>query len=73
MSICRIWSCSEFVLDIKQFAAFSVLSLAILDLMLPDINGFSICQKIRDKHTYPIIMLTAKDEETDKITGLFFY
>ena len=46
------------------------LDLAILDIMLPDINGFSICQKIREKHTYPIIMLTAKDEETDKITGL---
>lgn len=44
--------------------------LAILDIMLPDISGFSVCQKIREKHTYPIIMLTAKDEETDKITGL---
>ncbi len=44
--------------------------LAILDIMLPDINGFSLCQKIREKYTYPIIMLTAKDEETDKITGL---
>lgn len=44
--------------------------LAILDIMLPDINGFTLCQKIREKHTYPIIMLTAKDEETDKITGL---
>lgn len=44
--------------------------LAILDIMLPDVNGFSICQKIREKYTYPIIMLTAKDEETDKITGL---
>ncbi|MDR1329966.1 MAG: response regulator transcription factor [Oscillospiraceae bacterium] len=33
-------------------------------------NGLAICQKIREKHTYPIIMLTAKDEETDKITGL---
>lgn len=43
---------------------------AILDIMLPDISGFSLCQKIREKHTYPIIMLTAKDEETDKITGL---
>ena len=41
--------------------------LAILDIMLPDVNGFSICQKIREKYTYPIIMLTAKDEETDKI------
>ncbi len=46
------------------------IDLAILDIMLPDINGFSICQKIREKHTYSIIMLTAKDEETDKITGL---
>mgnify|MGYP004523541695 FL=1 len=46
------------------------LDLAILDIMLPDISGFSLCQKIREKHTYPIIMLTAKDEETNKITGL---
>ena len=46
------------------------LDLAILDIMLPDTSGLSICQKIRDKHTYPIIMLTAKDTETDKITGL---
>ncbi|WP_248925896.1 VanR-ABDEGLN family response regulator transcription factor [Paenibacillus hamazuiensis] len=46
------------------------LDLAILDIMLPDINGFALCQKIRERHTYPIIMLTAKDEETDKITGL---
>ncbi len=46
------------------------IDLAILDIMLPDINGFSLCRKIREKYTYPIIMLTAKDEETDKITGL---
>lgn len=46
--------------------------LAILDIMLPDINGFTICQHIRAGHTYPIIMLTAKDEEIDKITGLSF-
>ncbi|MDR1069933.1 MAG: response regulator transcription factor, partial [Gracilibacteraceae bacterium] len=38
--------------------------------MLPGIDGLSICQKIREKHTYPIIMLTAKSAETDKITGL---
>mgnify|MGYP002803062579 FL=1 len=38
--------------------------------MLPDIDGFTICRKIREKHTYPVIMLTAKDAETDKITGL---
>lgn len=46
------------------------LDLAILDIMLPGINGFDLCQKIRERHTYPIIMLTAKDAETDKITGL---
>jgi len=46
------------------------LDLAILDIMLPGTSGLSICQTIRDKYTYPIIMLTAKDAETDKITGL---
>ena len=46
------------------------LDLAILDVMLPDIDGFALCKKIRESHTWPIIMLTAKDAETDKITGL---
>ncbi|MEN6328128.1 MAG: VanR-ABDEGLN family response regulator transcription factor [Syntrophomonas sp.] len=46
------------------------LDLAILDVMLPDIDGFSICQRIREKNNFPVIMLTAKDEEIDKITGL---
>lgn len=48
----------------------SELDLAILDVMMPGINGFTICQKIRERYTYPVIMLTAKIEETDKITGL---
>lgn len=46
------------------------LDLAILDVMLPGTDGFSICRHIREKHTYPVIMLTAKDGETDKIMGL---
>lgn len=46
------------------------LSLAILDVMLPDMDGFTLCQKIREKHLFPIIMLTAKVEDMDKITGL---
>lgn len=46
------------------------IDLAILDIMLPDSNGLSLCQKIREKHTYPIIMLTAKDNEADQVTGL---
>lgn len=46
------------------------LDLAILDVMLPDTSGFQICRKIREKYRYPVIMLTAKGEEIDKITGL---
>lgn len=46
------------------------IDLAILDVMLPDMDGFSICQQIRKKYNFPIIMLTAKGEEIDKITGL---
>lgn len=46
------------------------IDLAILDVMLPDANGFQICQTIRQKYNYPVIMLTAKGEEIDKITGL---
>ena len=46
------------------------MDLAILDVMLPDVDGFHICQKIREQYFYPIIMLTAKVEDTDKIMGL---
>ncbi len=53
-----------------EFIETTELDLAMLDVMLPDTNGFKICQTIRERFTYPIIMLTAKDEEVDKITGL---
>lgn len=46
------------------------LSLAILDVMLPDMTGFDLCRRIREKHMFPIVMLTAKVEDMDKITGL---
>ena len=46
------------------------LDLAILDVMLPDMNGFELCKRIREDYTFPIIMLTAKVEDIDKITGL---
>ncbi|MDF2541287.1 MAG: response regulator with CheY-like receiver domain and winged-helix DNA-binding domain [Herbinix sp.] len=46
------------------------LDLAILDVMLPDMDGFTICRKIRENHNFPVIMLTAKEQEIDKITGL---
>ena len=46
------------------------LDLAILDVMLPDMDGFTLCQKIRQEHLFPILMLTARVEDMDKITGL---
>ena len=48
----------------------SSIDLAILDVMMPGLDGFSLCAKIRETHTFPIIMLTARVEDMDKITGL---
>ena len=56
--------------DALQCIGETALDLAVLDIMLPDIDGFRICQKIREKYFYPIIMLTAKVEDGDKIMGL---
>ena len=44
--------------------------LAILDVMLPDLDGFTLCRRIREQHLFPILMLTARGEDLDKITGL---
>lgn len=46
------------------------LSLIILDVMLPDLDGFSILKKIREVSNVPVLMLTAKNSEEDKIIGL---
>lgn len=45
-------------------------SLIILDVMLPDIDGFQILKKIRDTSNIPVLMLTAKSDEEDKVFGL---
>ena len=44
--------------------------LIVLDLMLPEISGFDVCRALRKESDVPIIMLTARDETTDKIVGL---
>ncbi len=53
-----------------EYAQKEKLSLAVLDVMLPDMDGFTLCQRIRENYLYPIIMLTARVEDMDKITGL---
>ncbi len=44
--------------------------LILLDVMLPKMDGFEVCKKVREKQSTPIIMLTARDEEVDKVLGL---
>ena len=46
------------------------LDLALLDIMMPQISGLELCKRIRERYNYPIIMLTAKGAEIDKIQGL---
>ena len=52
-----------------EMAAAGNYSLILLDLMMPKLDGLSACMKIRETSTVPIIMLTAKSEDTDKLIG----
>jgi len=54
---------------LSQFQA-SIPALIVLDLMLPDIDGIEVCRRIRKSSDVPILMLTARDEDVDKIIGL---
>ena len=51
--------------DALACVASTPLDLAILDVMLPDMDGFTLCQKIREEHLFPILMLTARVEDMD--------
>ena len=46
------------------------IDLVLLDLMIPEVSGIEVCKKIRSESSVPIIMLTAKDTEVDKVVGL---
>lgn len=65
-NVFKFYSATEALECVRQ----EELSLAILDVMMPDMDGFTLCRHIREEHFYPIIMLTAKVEDMDKITGL---
>jgi len=51
-------------------ASANLPSLIVLDLMLPDVDGIEVCRRIRKTSDVPILMLTARDEDVDKIIGL---
>ncbi len=64
--VCKFYNASDALACVEE----TELDLAILDVMLPDMDGFTLCQRIREKHLFPIIMLTARVEDMDKIMGL---
>jgi two-component system response regulator VicR len=57
-------------LEAIQKATSQPPDLMLLDLMLPGADGIEVCRRIRQQHQFPIIMLTAKDSELDKVLGL---
>ena len=65
-TIYKYYSSKTILDDLKRLE----IDLAILDVMLPDIDGFELCKKIRENYNFPIIFVTAKVEDIDKIGGL---
>jgi DNA-binding response OmpR family regulator len=59
---------ASFMLEFERFK--DELSLVILDVMLPDTDGFTLCRSVRSQSSVPIIMLTASADDTDRIVGL---
>ena len=57
-------------LDVVEYLDKLNIDLAILDVMMPNIDGFKLCSIIREKYNFPIIFATAKVEDIDKINGL---
>ena len=65
-SVSKFYSAKE-VLECIRTTEFD---LAVLDVMMPGLDGFALCRKIRERYLFPVIMLTAKVEDVDKISGL---
>lgn len=65
-NIYKYYSSRDILKDLEKLN----IDLAILDVMMPEIDGFSLCSKIREKYNFPIIFVTAKVEDIDKISGL---
>ncbi|MCO5218923.1 MAG: response regulator transcription factor [Thermomicrobiales bacterium] len=66
----EVYRDGQFALDRIQDASAAEPDLYILDLGLPRIDGLTLCKRIRQNHITPIVMLTAKSSELDKVLGL---
>ncbi len=55
---------------IERLAAGEIYDIVLLDVMLPGDNGFEVCRRLRAKHQVPIVMLTARGDDTDRVVGL---
>lgn len=65
-NVYKYYSSNDVLRDLNKMD----IDLAILDVMMPEIDGFELCHRIREKYTFPIIFATAKVKDMDKITGL---
>ena len=65
-NVYKYYSSIDVVKDLNKLN----IDLAILDVMMPNIDGFKLCSIIREKYNFPIIFATAKVEDIDKINGL---
>ena len=66
--VSRAHNGESFLAEFQRYA--DELSLVILDVMLPDTDGFALCKIVRQRSNVPIIMLTASSDETDRVVGL---
>ena len=64
--VCKAYNAAQAM----EVVAREDVSLALLDVMLPDTDGFTLCRRLRETHLFPIIMLTARTADLDKINGL---
>jgi DNA-binding response OmpR family regulator len=55
---------------IERLASGAAYDIVLLDVMLPGIDGFEVCRRLRTRHDVPIVMLTARGEDTDRVVGL---
>lgn len=65
----EVFSANDGLQAVEQFSAIPT-DLILLDVMMPNLDGFAVCQRVRQFSNVPIIMLTAKGEEQDRVRGL---